>query len=83
MMTVLLTIYLFLYRKNLKKIKGCLGNGNENNKTDEISIQETKLKDGSATDEPLLLPSQKSEENQGWHLGNDDDENYEINKLIF
>ena len=59
----------------------CLGNGNENNKTDEISIQETKSKDGSASDEPLLLASQKSEGNQGWYLGNDD-ENNEINESL-
>ena len=35
-------------------------------------MQEAKSKDGSATDEPLLLASQTSEENQGWYLGNDE-----------
>ena len=37
-------------------------------------MQEAKSKDGSVTDEPLLT-SQKSEENQGWYLGNDDENN--------
>ena len=35
----------------------------------------------SATDELLLLTSQKSEENQGWYLENDD-ENNEINENL-
>ena len=35
----------------------------------------TKLKDGSATDESLLLASQKSEESLGWYLGNDNESN--------
>ena len=39
----------------------CLGNDNENDKANEISYK----KDGSATDKPLLLGLQKSEENQG------------------
>ena len=38
------------------------------------------MKDGSTTDE-LLLASQKSEENQGCYLGNDD-ENNEINESL-
>ena len=38
------------------------------------------MKDGSATDEPLLLASQKSKENQGWYLGND--KNNEINESL-
>ena len=59
-----------------------MGNDDENDKTDEILvIQETKLNDGSATDEPFLLASQKSEENQGWYQGNDD-KNNEINKTL-
>ena len=61
MMTVLLTICLFLYCKNLKKTKG---NNDKNDKTDEI-LQEAKSKDGSATDEPLLLASQNLEVNKG------------------
>ena len=40
-----------------------------------------KSKDGSATDVLLLLASQKSEGNQGWYLGNDD-ENNEINEIL-
>ena len=43
-----------------------MGNDDENDKTDEILYtQEAKSKDGSATAEPFLLASQKSEENQG------------------
>ena len=45
------------------------------------SIQKAKWKDDSATDEPFLLTSQKSEENQGWYLGNDD-KNNEINESL-
>ena len=59
----------------------CLGNNDESNKLGEISIQEAKSKDDSATDEPFLLASQKSEKNQGWYLGNDD-ENNEINESL-
>ena len=58
----------------------CLGNDDENDKTDEI-LQQAKLKDGSATDEPLLLASQNLEANQGWYLG-DDDKNNEINESL-
>ena len=38
-------------------------------------MQEAKSKDGSTTDELLLLSTQKYEENQGWYLGNDDKNN--------
>ena len=41
----------------------------------------SKLKDGSATDELLLLASRKSEENQEWYLGNGN-ENNEINESL-
>ena len=44
-------------------------------------MHETKSKAGSATDKPRLLTSQKSEENQGWFLGNDD-KNNEINESL-
>ena len=39
------------------------------------------MKDDSATDELFLLVSQKSEANQGWYLGNDN-ENNEINESL-
>ena len=41
----------------------------------------SKSKDGSATDEPLLLVSQKSEGNQGQYLKNDD-KNIKINESL-
>ena len=41
----------------------------------------SKIKDGSATNEPLLLASQKSAGNQGWYLKNDN-ENNEINESL-
>ena len=44
-------------------------------------MQEANSKDGSATDKQLLLASQKSAENQGWYLENDD-ENNEINESL-
>ena len=68
MMTVLLTICLFLYRKNLKKTKGYIWGMT-------MRKHEAKQKDGSATDELLLLASQKSEENQGQYLRNDNKNN--------
>ena len=80
-MTVLLMICLFLYCKNLKKTKGCIWRMMTRMIKLITFYTETKSKDGSATDEPLLLASQKSEENQGWHLGNDN-ENNEINESL-
>ena len=60
-MTVLLTICLFLYYKNLKKTKGCIYGMT----TRMIKLMKfytrRKTKDGSATDELLLLVSQQSE----------------------
>ena len=38
-------------------------------------MQEVKSKDSSVTDYPLPLVSQKFEENQGWYLRNDDENN--------
>ena len=35
-MAVLLMICVFLYRKNLKRTKGCVGNDDESDKTNEI-----------------------------------------------
>ena len=46
-----------------------------------ISIQESKSKGDSATDESLLLASQKSKGNQGWYLKNDN-RNNEINESL-
>ena len=91
MMTVLPTIHLFLYHKNLQKTKGCVwgitgcvwGMMARTIKPMKfyIIIQEAESKDSSATDEPFLLASQKSEENQVWYLGNDKNKN-EINESL-
>ena len=62
MITVLLTICLFLYRKNLEKTKACVWGITTRTIKPMKFYQEAKLKDGSATDEPLLFASQKSEE---------------------
>ena len=80
-MIVLLTICLFLYHKNLKKTMGCVQGMTTRTIKPMKFYTRRKTKDGSATDELLLLVSQKSEENQGWYLGNDNGNN-EINKSL-
>ena len=60
----------------------CLGNDDEKKiKPKKFHTRSEITKDVSATDELLLLASQKSEGNQGWYLKNDDEDN-QINKSL-
>ena len=77
---MLLMICLYPRIIEMKKTNGCVWGMTTGMIKPMKFHTRSKSKDGSATDEPLLLASQKSEENQGWYLKNDE-ENNEINEF--
>ena len=77
MMAVLLTICLFLYRKNLKKTRGCVWGMT----TRVIKLMKFYTRSKIEGWQCNCLHHKNLEENQGWYLENDNTNN-EINESL-
>ena len=80
-MTLILTICLFLYLKNLKKKGLCLGNDDESDKTNEIPYKKQNQRMAVQLMSRFFLNHKNLKETQGYYMKNDD-ENKEINKSL-
>ena len=71
-----------LVSQKFEEDKGlCLGNDNENDKTDEIPCKKQNRRMAVQLLSHFSLHHKKSEGNQGWYLKNDN-ENNEINESL-
>ena len=80
-MTLILTICLFSYLKNLKKKGLCLGNDDESDKTNEIPYKKQNQRMAVQLMSRFFLNHKNLKETQGCYMKNDD-ENKEINKSL-